>query len=318
MIDGIKASFIILYWQGGILLVALYIGAIFMTKEVGQNVETYSLYRKESGGWDHEEYFGTVPKSMYTLFQCVTLDSWSSDIASHVVENQWYLAFFFLMFLLLTTFGLLNVVVGVYVEHNLTATANNDERNRLREEKKKKDDLHGLETFFEEKMILGAARKLSLERFREAAKNDEVIMKLNELELPVEEAETFFQQIGGTGSKQISIPEFVSSCTRFKGPAMSKDMLQIQAQAKTLGAKMDVLANTLEESEKMVGLLDEITNRIERRFDSSLTGSREKIADRIGGSAPVVPPRRVLPGCQEEIDLSIGNRPAVPLFPNLR
>ena len=31
-----------------------------------------------SGGWDHEELFGTVGRSMFTLMQVMTLDSWLS------------------------------------------------------------------------------------------------------------------------------------------------------------------------------------------------------------------------------------------------
>ena len=46
-----------------------YICAIYTTMQIGQNHQIYDEYYKDSGGWDHEEYFGTVPKSMYTLFQ---------------------------------------------------------------------------------------------------------------------------------------------------------------------------------------------------------------------------------------------------------
>merc|ERR1719316_267405 len=85
-------------------------------------------YKKLSGGWDYQVYFGTVPASMYTLFQMVTLENWADGVARHVVSNQPMMALFFLVFLLLTTFGLLNLVVGVIVENTLTAAANNEEK----------------------------------------------------------------------------------------------------------------------------------------------------------------------------------------------
>lgn len=315
MVEGVKVSFAIIVWVSLLMVVSLYIGAVFMTTEVGHNIETYSLYRKVSGGWDHEEYFGTVLKSMYTLFQCITLDRWSSDIARHVVQNQWYMSCFFLLFLLLTSFGLLNVVVSVFVEHTISAAASNDDKNRIREEKRKKEELMGLQEIFNQANEDGDDY-LDLQEFQEAAKKPSVILKLNEIELDKEDAESLFQQLDGNGSKALTIKEFVDSCTRLKGPAMSKDMLAIQAQAETLEQKMIDLARTLAKSESMMGRLDEITTRIETRFSSAIKGSREKIADRVGGAAPVVQPKRTRPGAQEGIDLSIGNRPAVPLFPN--
>jgi hypothetical protein len=50
----------------------------------GKN-ERYNPYFRESG-WDHEDWFGTVGKSMFTLFQVVTGDKWAEDVVRHVVR----------------------------------------------------------------------------------------------------------------------------------------------------------------------------------------------------------------------------------------
>ena len=67
-----------LFWTVVLLVVVLYIAAVILTQQIGHNVEIYGNYRKLSGGWDHEELFGTVGRSMFTLMQVMTLDSWLS------------------------------------------------------------------------------------------------------------------------------------------------------------------------------------------------------------------------------------------------
>ncbi len=57
--------------------------------------------------------------------QVLTLDSWADGIARHVITNQPGMVIFFLLFLMVTSYGLLNLVVGVIVENTL-ATARDE------------------------------------------------------------------------------------------------------------------------------------------------------------------------------------------------
>merc|ERR1712232_50210 len=83
LVDSLKTIF----WTMILMFVLLYVCSVYLTKEIGHNAEKYANYYKMSGGWDHQAYFGTIGKSMYTLLQVVTLDSWSSKIARHVINN---------------------------------------------------------------------------------------------------------------------------------------------------------------------------------------------------------------------------------------
>ncbi|KAF4727519.1 hypothetical protein FOZ62_000252, partial [Perkinsus olseni] len=69
IIMGLVDSLKTLGWVCLLLLLVLYVCGIFTTIQIGQDTGTYGEYRISSGGWDHKEYFGTVLKSMYTLFQ---------------------------------------------------------------------------------------------------------------------------------------------------------------------------------------------------------------------------------------------------------
>merc|ERR1712232_75814 len=122
-----------------------------------------------------------------------------------------------------------------------------------------------------------------------------------------------FQVIDGGGTCELSSKEFLDGCLKMKGCAMSKDMLQIQAQADTLSRKMDDLGLALQNGERMMASLDEITLRMQLRYHPTVRGSRQKIAARVGGSAPVVQDHIAN---VEDAPLSTGNKPALPLFPN--
>lgn len=54
--------------------------------------------------------------------QMITLENWADGIVRHVVSNEPLMVVFFFVFIVITTFGLLNLVVGVIVEDTL-ATA---------------------------------------------------------------------------------------------------------------------------------------------------------------------------------------------------
>ena len=92
--------------------------------------------------------------------------------------------------------------------------------------------------------------------------------------------------------------------------------LACSLQADALATKMDLMDDSLAESERMVAGLDEISLRIARRFDSAILGSRRRMAHAAGGSKPIIPPKRDGPS-GDNVPLSVGNRPNLPPFPDL-
>jgi voltage-gated sodium channel len=61
------------------------------------------------------EAFGDLGRSLYTLFQLMTLDGWSGEIVKPVLENHPYAMLFFLPFILFSAFVVLNLFIGVVV-----------------------------------------------------------------------------------------------------------------------------------------------------------------------------------------------------------
>ncbi|APZ53045.1 ion transporter [Salipiger abyssi] len=66
-------------------------------------------------GASFPEWFGTLGISAYTLFQIMTLESWSMGIVRPVMEVYPEAWMFFVPFILITTFAVVNLVVGLIV-----------------------------------------------------------------------------------------------------------------------------------------------------------------------------------------------------------
>ena len=74
------------------------------------SVMATSLY-----GATFPEWFGTMGASAYTLFQVMTLESWSMGIVRPVMEVYPYAWMFFVPFIAATAFTVLNLFIGVIV-----------------------------------------------------------------------------------------------------------------------------------------------------------------------------------------------------------
>jgi voltage-gated sodium channel len=96
--------------------IVFYVGSVMATKLFGANFP---------------EWFGTLGSSAYTLFQIMTLESWSMGIVRPILEIQPYAWLFFVPFILMTTFVVVNLVVGLVVNsmqdaHHLEADQRTD------------------------------------------------------------------------------------------------------------------------------------------------------------------------------------------------
>lgn len=66
-------------------------------------------------GKDFPEWFGSIGASLYTLFQVMTLESWSMGIVRPVMEQYPLAWVFFVPYILIATFMMLNLFIAVIV-----------------------------------------------------------------------------------------------------------------------------------------------------------------------------------------------------------
>ena len=92
--------------------VIFYIGSVIATK----------LFASAFPQW-----FGSLGSSAYSLFQIMTLESWSMGIVRPVMEYYPHAWIFFIPFIMVTTFAVVNLLVGLIV--NSMQDAHNAEEN---------------------------------------------------------------------------------------------------------------------------------------------------------------------------------------------
>jgi voltage-gated sodium channel len=66
-------------------------------------------------GDDNPNLFGTLGDSLWTLFTVMTLEGWTNDVAKPVMEKHPHAWWFFVIFIIVTTFMVLNLFIGVVV-----------------------------------------------------------------------------------------------------------------------------------------------------------------------------------------------------------
>ena len=73
-------------------------------------------------GAEFPEWFGNLGRSIYTLFQVMTLESWSMGIVRPLMDVFPYAWVFFIPFILIATFTMLNLFIAIIVNAMQTVT----------------------------------------------------------------------------------------------------------------------------------------------------------------------------------------------------
>lgn len=103
-----------------VLLIVYYVFAVIATNLFGEA---------------YPEWFGTLGRTFYTLFQVMTLESWSMGISRPVMEQFPYAWMFFIPFILVATFTMLNLFIAIIVNamHNYSESEHEETRSVLQE-----------------------------------------------------------------------------------------------------------------------------------------------------------------------------------------
>jgi len=89
----------------GVLSIIFYVSAVLTTKIFGSHPDA-----------NMQEWFGSIGSSAYTLFQVMTLESWSMGIVRPTMELFPLSWVFFVPFIIITSFAVLNLFIGIIVD----------------------------------------------------------------------------------------------------------------------------------------------------------------------------------------------------------
>jgi len=76
----------------------------------------FSVMATKLYGGDYPQLFGTIGTSAFSLFQVMTLEGWAAEIVRPVMESHPWAWVFFIIFILITSFAVLNLFIGIIVD----------------------------------------------------------------------------------------------------------------------------------------------------------------------------------------------------------
>ena len=94
-------------------------------------------------GKDFPELFGTLGASLYTLFTIMTLEGWTNDVVNPIRKVHPYALFFFIPFIVITTFWVLNLFIGIIVNAMQEEHAKAEAEERESERQAERNLIHG-------------------------------------------------------------------------------------------------------------------------------------------------------------------------------
>merc|ERR1719174_1028654 len=187
-----------------LLALIIYCAAIIATMMVGEECEEYGQVFARC-----EDFFGGVDKSMFTLFQMMTLESWAMSVARPVMTRQPAMAGFFVMFLFFTAYGTMNILIGVVCENTLANAAQNErKRSRLKNREVRRNFTTLREVFLQGD--LDGDGFITIEELEACLVRPDVEEKLFSLDLPRSDAHELFSILDVDQSGQIDVEEFIS------------------------------------------------------------------------------------------------------------
>lgn len=272
-------------WTFVIAIMILYIFGVAATEIIGrQSVFVDDEYV--------QDLFGDPVRSMFTLFQLMTMDTWAYTIARPVMEKEWWLCLFFVAFIMIGVFVFWNLITAVIVE-NAMSIANEDAQQKAKDaEIKKKQELKVLADLFLEIDEDGSGELSTDEFFGALQRNPRVKNMLQVLELREEDMEEVWNVLDD-GDGVLTIKEFSNGLRRMKGDAKAKDIIDTIKKLRhtslhftELRAQVDHFNGTLGGLEKdvqriqgdageVLGLFQEMYHRLQVHIE------REKGEDRL-------------------------------------
>lgn len=254
MVYSILACFRSLFWVVTLLFIVLYTCATFLTQVVTDYRATATsgdLLAAELG-----RDFGSLPLSIYNLFQTVSGGVDWGDIAEPVKSLHWLYALFFVVFVCFTLFAVLNIVTGVFVEGALERAQMDKEAMIQSEMDEHREKGKQLEKVFQEIDVDGSGI-LEFGEFEQLMQDNRVKAWFRTMGLQVDTAVQLFQLLDLDNSQTISASEFVMGCMRLQGGAKNVDVATLMYENKRMMMKwtafMDFVEEKFEELQAFIG-----------------------------------------------------------------
>merc|ERR1712012_490546 len=200
-------------------------------------VFTQAAKEDDSASIQLDDYFGSVVRSIVTLFKCVTNGmSWDSVFES-LLDVHWFYATVFLMYIIFATFSVLNVMIGQFCQVAIESAKEDDEEAIT-------DQLANKHFYVAKLKLLFASLAediedgLTLDIFEKNMHDARVEAYFHSLDIKIWDAWTLFRLLDEHGNRVIDMNQFIEGCLQLKGPATAIGLKKISSEIKWLENKI--------------------------------------------------------------------------------
>jgi len=261
LIHGLTTSFRPLMWTVLIATIVLYLGGLAATELLGKS----PLFVDEV---NVQFLFGDLLKSMYTMIQLLTLDTWTDTIARYTIDPKFssngnaYFPYclFFVMFIGIGVFVFWNLITAIIVE-TAFAISDADSNSQAREiEMAKKAEIESLTQIFLE-IDEDHSGELDFEEFEKALHIPKVKQMLDVLGVQANELEAVWYVLDD-GDNHLTIKEFTTGIRRMRGQAKAKDLADTVKRLRHATRSAGELLSQADQFHRSISFLEEECSRI--------------------------------------------------------
>lgn len=290
-----------LFWVGVMLIFVIWIFGILVSMSLldrsGDEFDfTYSQ-------WSFQEYWGSVPRSAFSLFQVATRDNWISSMVSPLVKTEPLLLVIFGSYFCIGALALMNSIIAVVVECTLSAARSSSDREE--EEKLRADAavMDSLRKIFHDGDTDGSG-ELDMDELHALICKHQVRDRLKMLRIPFADLDLLFTLLDTDCTGNVNTDMFFRGCAKLRGPAMACDLHQLSIDLKQNLERCDHNSERIRQvNETLAIILDHVDD-----MDISIMKSDVDFKD------PVLAARQVRPKTSKS-DV-IRGRWLMPMAPN--
>lgn len=184
-------------------------------------------------------YFGSVQTSMFSMFQIMTLDDWSPIIRpmERFRPGMWV---FFIGFICFSTFVILNLVTGVFLDQCLEIAREDKRGDVERLRKLRLERIQKLAELFEDADVDGS-NTLTVSEFKELVQDQNVEELFISVGFTSSELDGLFNLLDSSGEGAVDLEEFTGGMIKLQRSVKIADLIEAQQQQFEITRKLSSL-----------------------------------------------------------------------------
>eukprot|EP00931_Biecheleriopsis_adriatica_P123815 TRINITY_DN988_c0_g1_i1.p1 TRINITY_DN988_c0_g1~~TRINITY_DN988_c0_g1_i1.p1 ORF type:complete len:644 (-),score=138.57 TRINITY_DN988_c0_g1_i1:100-2031(-) len=281
LIGGILNSGPLLMWMLLVMSIVIYMFAVLFI-QLFKELASFNASQEELLLANFED----VPAAMFTLFQILTLDSWTG-LRRPLSENNALVGFCFDTYACISTMIIMNLVIATIVNNAFKAAEEDEELQAVLMREQTEAELSALMEVFTEADTDGNGI-ISVEDYEEALDREaSVRMKLKIVGLEEEEIEDLW--IFMNFDEEVDPDTFCQDIRELKGHADAKTSFKIVSSIKKLHTRLEKARHSLE-------LGEQFAKEIKREVDivqNEMTASFTEVLHFVRYMHQCIPPRQL-------------------------